>query len=144
MKWVVIGALFIYFIYLHLLYSIHNWKSDSWWTGSERTWLWPKVLFWHLTGGTEENHRNKSGQLVSLPICKPDNSIYNSEAMLMLLACSVGCSISTMIIYQVIYIIQQVKGENKNCSAPMGMTTYKVKEKERACLSHLTAWPQLQ
>ena len=45
-----------------------------------------------------------------------------------------------MIIYQVIYIIQQVIGENKNYSAPMGTTAYKAKEKERACLSHLTAW----
>jgi hypothetical protein len=44
-----------------------------------------------------------------------------------------------MIIYQVIYIIQQVIGENKNYSAPMGTTAYKAKEKERACLSHLTA-----
>ena len=103
-------------------------------------WTGPKVLFWHLTGGTEGNHRNMSGQLVSLPRCEPDNSKYNSEAMLMLPACSVCCSISTMIIYQVIYIIKQVIGENKNCSAPMGTTACKVKEKERACMSHLTAW----
>jgi len=130
----------IYFIYLHLLYSIHNGMSNSWWTGSERKWSWPKVLFWHLTGGTEGNHRNMSGQLVSLPGCEPDNSTYNSEAMPMLQAGSVCCSILTMIIYQVINIIKQVIGENKNCSAPKGTTAYKVKKKERACLSHLTAW----
>jgi len=81
-----------------------------------------------------------SGQLVSLPRREPDNSKYNSEAMLMLPACSVCCSISTMIyISGDIYIIKQVIGENKNCSAPIGTMAYKVKVKERACLSHLTA-----
>lgn len=36
----------------------------------------------------------------------------------------------------------QVIEENKNCSAPMKTTAYKVKEKEKACLSHLTALSQ--
>jgi len=80
-----------------------------------------------------------SGQLVSVPRCEPHNSKYNSEAMLMLPACSVCCSISTIIIYQLIYILQQVTGENKNCSAPMGTTAYKVKEKKELACQHLTA-----
>lgn len=131
------GFIMEHYFFLYLLtftLHIHNGMSDSWWNGSKRTWSRPKVLLWHLTGGTEGNHRNISGQLVSLPRCEPDNSKYNSEAMLMAPTCSVCCSISTVIIYQEIYIIQQVIWENMNYYAPMGIMSVRWRRKKKlAC-----------